>query len=184
MENNTAKKRFNIVDILIVAVLLLAIIGIALRFLLIENTPDPMTLPDIVEKEYIVSYIVRDQRESVAEYLKDGTEFRFAITNKTFGTARGEVSLDDAEKHYTNAKGEYVTVKNTAEKSADGKDISHLKRFDISGQFTVKGKLTDDTGVLVITGAQNETIALNKPAYIRSDEILINVYVTSIDPVE
>jgi hypothetical protein len=143
-----------------------------------------MTLPDIEEKEYTVSYLIRDQRESVAEYLADGKVFRFAMTNKVFGTTFGKVSLDDADRHYFDANGNYVTVKNTADRSEDGKDISHLKRFDLSGQFTIKGKLTEDTGVLVISGAENESIALNKPVYIRSDEMVITIYVTSIVPVE
>lgn len=184
MEKTTAKKKFNIVDFVIIALLLLAIGGIALRMLLIKNTPDPMTLPDIEAKKYTVSYIVRDQRESVADYFKDGTEFRFGLTNKPFGIATGNVSLDDADRHYFDSDGNYVTVKNTADKSEDGKDISHLKRFDITGQFTVEGKLTADTGVLVINGAESETVALNKGAFIRSDEMMISIYVTSIVPVE
>lgn len=189
MEKNTTKKKFNIVDVLIIVILLLAAVGIGLRMLLIKNTPDPMTLPDIEEKEYTVSYIVRDQRESVAEYLsspegEDGKVFRFALTNKVFGTTLGKVSLEDADRHYFNSDGKYVTVKNTADRSEDGKDISHLKRFDITGQFSVKGKLTADTNVLVINGAENESIALNKPVYLRSDEMVITIYITSIDPVE
>lgn len=184
MENNTAKKKFNVVDILIVAVLILAAVGIALRMLLIKNTPDPMTLPDVALQEYTVSYIIREQREGVADYLADGQVFRFALTNKVFGTTFGNPSLDDADKHYFDKNGNYITVQNTADRSEDGKDISHLKRYDITGQFTVQGKLTADTGVLVINGAETETIALNKPVYIRSDELIITIYVTSIDPVQ
>jgi len=184
METSNAKKKFNIVDILIVVILLLAVAGIGLRALLIKSTPDPMTLPDIEEHEYTVSYIIRDQRESVADYLSDGNLFRFAMTNKVFGTTFGKVNLDDADRHYFDSDGKYVTVKNTADRSEDGKDISHLKRFDLTGQFKVKGKLAADSGVLVITGAENENIALNKPVYIRSDEMIITIYVTSIVPVE
>ena len=184
METNSAKKKFNIVDALIIAVLLLAAAGIVLRMLLIKNTPDPLSLPDVDEKEYTVSYITRDRREVVAEYMAEGKEFRFANTNKVFGTTIGDVNLDDADRPYFTANGEYVTVKNTAERSADGKDISHLKRFDITGQFTVKGKLDPDSGTLVISGAESETIALNTPVYIRSDEMLITIYITSIDPIE
>lgn len=184
METNSAKKKFNIVDALIIAVLLITAAGIVLRMLLIKNTPDPLTLPDVDEKEYTVSYITRDQRETVAEYLAEGKEFRFANTNRLFGTTFGDVNLDDADRPYFTANGEYVTVKNTAERSEDGKDISHLKRFDITGQFTVKGKLTPDTGTLLISDAESETIALNKPVFLRSDELIITVYITSIDPIE
>ena len=184
MEKNIAKKKLNIVDFIIIAILILAAVGIGLRMLLIKNTPDPMTLPDIEEKEYTVSYIIRDQRESVAEYLEEGNEFRFAITNKPFGTTVGKVNLEDADKHYYTSDGKYVTVKNTADRSEDGKDISHLKRFDISGQFKVKGKLTADSGILVINGAESESIALNKPVYIRSYDMIVTVYITSIDVVE
>ncbi len=178
---NKAKKKLNIVDVLIIVVLLLAIAGIAARMLLIENTPDPMTLPDIEEQEYTVSYIVRNQRESVVDYLADGNTFRFALTNKVFGTTVGTPGTADAEARYYDANGNYVTVTNNPQSSSD--DLSHLKRYDITGTFSVKGKLDADTGILVITGAENESVALNKGVYIRSDEMVITVYVTSIDPV-
>lgn len=182
---NKAKKKLNTVDVLIIAVLLLAIAGIAARMLLIENTPDPMTLPDIEEQEYIVSYIVRNQRESVADYLAEGNTFRFALTNKVFGTTVGMPNTQNAEAYYFNSNGEYKTVHNNPDETAKviGYDLSHLRRFDITGQFTVKGKLATDTGVLVINGAETETVALNKGIYIRSDEMIITVYITSIEPV-
>ncbi len=179
---NKAKKKLNIVDVLIIVVLLLAIAGIAARMLLIENTPDPMTLPDIEEQEYTVSYIVRNQRESVVDYLADGSTFRFALTNKVFGTTVGTPGTADAEARYFDANGNYKTVTNNPP-SDSSYDLSHLKRYDITGTFSVKGKLDAETGILVITGAENESVALNKGVYIRSDEMVITVYVTSIDPV-
>ena len=185
MEKTAAKKKLNIVDIIIIVVLLLAIIGIGLRFLLIKNTPDPLTLPDIEEKEYLVSYIARDFRGSIANYLQDGTEFRFSATNNPFGTAYGNPTTDDAERRYFTSEGEYVVVKNLAEVSEDGKDISNMKRFDIEGKIVVKGKLTNEQdGILVINGSETVNIALNKPVAIRSDDIVLTIYVTKISPIE
>ena len=188
MEKSAAKKKLNIVDFIIIAILLMAIVGVAMRMLLIKNTPDPLSLPDIEEQEFIVSYIIRDQRESIATYLdedeKGGKVFRFANSNKPFGTTIGKVDKDDADRHYFADDGSYVTVKNTAEISEDGKDISHLKRYDMTGSFKVKGKLTEDKSILVITGAEEDNVVVNRPVYIRSNEMLLTVYVTSIVPVE
>lgn len=185
MEKTATKKKLNIVDILIIVVLLLAIVGIGLRFLLIKNTPDPLTLPDIEEKEYLVSYIVRDFRGSVVNYLEDGTELRFAATNNPFGTTYGTPITDDAERRYYTAEGEYVVVKNLAEVSEDGKDISHMKRFDIEGKIKVKGKLTNENdGILVINGSETVNVALNKPVSLRSDDLVITVTVTEVAPIE
>lgn len=180
---NKAKKKLNIVDILIIVLLLIAVAGIAARMLLIENTPDPMTLPDIEEQEYTVSYIVRNQRESVADYLTDGNYFRFSVSNKPFGTVLGDPITTNAEVYYTDVDGNHVKTINNPDKGEDGYDLSHLKRFDITGQFTVKGKLTADSGVLVITGAETETVALNKSVTLRSDLMTITLYITSIEPV-
>ena len=185
MKNTTVKKKLNVVDILILIVLALAIVGVGARFLLIKNTPDVLTLPDVEEKEYLVSYITRDLRGSIVNYLKDGTEFRFYTTNKPFGTTYGTPTTDDAVKRYFTDDGEYVMVKNLAELSDDGKDISHMKRYDIEGKFLVKGKLTsDENGVLIIEGSETSSVALNKPISLRSDEMVISINITDITPIE
>lgn len=185
MKNITAKKKLNVVDVFIIIILALALVGVGARFLLIKNTPSEVTLPDVQEKEYLVSYVSRELRGSVVNYLKEGTEFRFYTSNKPFGTTYGTPTTDDPVRQYKTTDGLSVSVKNLAELSTDGKDISHLKRYDIEGKFLVKGKLTkDENGILVITGSEGTSIALNKALSIRSDDMVISITVTSITPIE
>ena len=106
MENNNTKKKINIVDILIIVLLVICIVGLALRFVLIKNTPDPNTLPDVETEKYYVSFITRDLRYSITDYLKDGTELRFSDTNKPFGTVYGSLDVKNAQKRYFNSSGE------------------------------------------------------------------------------
>ena len=69
MENNTAKKKFNAVDVVIVLLLILCLVAVALRFVVVQNTPDPDTDPDIPTQKYYLNYLTRDHRYSVSQYL-------------------------------------------------------------------------------------------------------------------
>ena len=175
MENNNTKKKINIVDILIIVLLVICIVGLALRFVLIKNTPDPNTLPDVETEKYYVSFITRDLRYSITDYLKDGTELRFSDTNKPFGTVYGSLDVKNAQKRYFTSSGEYVSVYNMAEDE-------RVARYDIQGTVLVEGKLNDD-GILVINDSASYNVALNKDVMLRSDNLLIKVYVTKITPV-
>ena len=155
MENNTAKKKFNAVDIVIAVLLVVCILAVGLRFFVIKATPDPITDPDIPTQKYYLSYLTRDHRYSVAKYLAEGTDFRFYDTNNPFGETIGNVESFDAEKWYYNSKGEYVSTYNHAQDEIAG-------RCDIKGQFLVEGKYTDE-GVFVIKDSEKVNIVLNKP---------------------
>ena len=175
MDNNKTKRKPNVVDILIIIMLLICIVGIALRFVLIKNTPNPNTLPDIEPEKYYVSYIVRDLRYSVTEYLREGTEFRFSDTNNPFGTTYGSLDVKNAQKRYYTTSGEYVSVYNMAEDE-------RVARYDIQGTFLVEGKLNED-GILLVNDSASYNVALNKDISLRSDNMLIKVYITKITPV-
>ncbi len=176
MENNTSKKKLNAVDVVIILLLALCLVGVVLRFVVVQTTPDPDTDPDIEYQKYYVSYISRDHRYSIASYLEEGTEFRFFETNNEFGVTTGNVSVSNAEKWYFNDKGEYVKVQNMAEDERAAK-------FDLRGTFIVEGKYSEE-GVFIIKDSEKVNIALNKPFLLRSHEMIISVHVTDIVPVE
>lgn len=176
MENNKTKKKLGPVDIVIILLLILCLVGVALRFVVVQTTPDPDTDPDIECGKYYISYITRDHRYSVADYLKEGTEFRFFETNNDFGVTTGTVDVRNAEKWYYNDKGEYVMVLNNAEDES-------VARCDIRGTILVEGKYSEE-GVFVIKDSEKVNVALNKPFLLRSHEMIISVYVTDIVPAE
>lgn len=175
MENNKTKRKLNVVDILIIVLLVVCIAGVALRFALIEKTPDPNTLPDVETEKYYVSYIVRDLRYSVTEYMKEGTEFRFADTNNTFGTAYGALDIKNALHRYYNSSGEYVSVYNMA-------SDERAARYDVQGTILVEGKLNED-GILLVNDSASYNVALNKDVALRTDNLYVKLYVTNITPV-
>lgn len=178
MENGTAKKKFNIVDLLIVLLVICCLAGIAMRFLFVKNAPDPITLPDVVSQQYEVSYIVRNLKYSAINYLNEGEEFRFYDSNKKFGTTYGTPTQENAQKRYHDLDGNYVTTFN----NANDKEEKNAKRFDIFGSFLCEGKLTD-SNVLVIDGAPSSGIMLNNPVVLRSDKMAITIYITEIKPI-
>ncbi len=184
MKSEKGTKRINIIDIVIIVVMILGLAGVGLRFFVIKSTPDAGTLPDVESKKYLVSYVARDHRSSVVNYLADDKEFRFYESNVVFGKCHGIPERADAEHKYTTSDGQHVTVKNLAEVSEDGKDISYLKRWDISGKMVVEGKLSQDDGYLIINEAEKTTVALNTPVFLRSDDMIFTITITEIIPFE
>ncbi len=176
MENNTAKKKFNAVDVVIVLLLILCLVAVALRFVVVQNTPDPDTDPDIPTQKYYLNYLTRDHRYSVSQYLEEGTEFRFYDTNNPFGTTTGNVEVFDATKWYYNSRGEYISTTNYATDEIAG-------RCDIKGTLLVEGKYSEE-GVFVIEESEKVNIALNKPFLLRSHRMIISVVITDIIPAE
>ena len=185
MVNNKAKKKFNKVDVLIILLLILCLAAVVLRFVVVQNTPDPDTNPDVPTQKYMLSFITRDHRYNTVDYLKKGTEFRFYDTNHTFGKIV-EANATPAEKWYYNEAGEYVMVYNDAEneeKLADPFAQKIAARYDIRGTIIVEGKYSEE-GIFIIDESEKVNIALNKPFLLRSDEMIISVHLTSIEAVE
>ena len=176
MEKRKNAKRFNTVDVIIVLLLALCLAGIALRFVVIRSTPAESTSTESEFKKYYVSYMIRDERWSMVDYLDKGTEFRFYDTNKVFGKTTSNVKATNALKRYYNDKGEYVSVYNMAEEES-------VARCDISGSFVVQGKYTEE-GVFVIKDSENAPLALNKAVQLRSDEMIVGFTVIDISPAE
>lgn len=180
MENKT-KKKLNKVDIVILLLLVLCLVGVALRFVVIKTTPDPDTNPDVPAEEYILSFITRDHRYNTLDFLKADTEFRFYETNNVFGKI-ASANKSPAQKWYYNSEGEYIMVYNDAEneeKLADPFAQSIAARYDIDGTILVKGKYNAD-GVFIIEGSEKINVVLNKPFLLRSDEMIISVHITDI----
>ena len=171
MDNRKKKRRFGVLDFFIILVLLLCILGIAMRFVFKLNTPEDESFVAVETEEYYVSYISRNQRNMVPDYLTEDAEFRFLATNATFGYPFGKATVQPAEKRYTGSDGVQYVVPNTS-------NDDRTDRNDLFGTFIVKGKLNGD-GVLKIDGSNN-VIALNKEYSVRSDLLVFKFVVTGI----
>lgn len=173
MENKTAekKKRFGVLDFFIILVLVLCIVGIGLRFIFKLNQPQDETFITVETEEYYVSYIARNVRNTVTDYLTEDTEFRFASTNDVFGYPVANPGVEPAEKRYTGTDGTQYVVSNIS-------DDDRMARNDIRGKFKVKGKLNAD-GVLQVDGSSS-IIGLNKEYTVRSDFLLFKFVAVDI----
>ena len=168
------KKRFGVLDFFIILVLVLCLAGIALRFLFKLNAPQDEKFVAVETEEYYVSYISRNQRNVVPEYLTEETQFRFASTNDEFGYPVGKPTVQPAEKRYTGTDGTQYVVYNTS-------NDDRADRCDLFGTFKVKGKLNND-GVLKVDGS-NSIIGLNKEYVVRCDTMVFKFVVTGITKV-
>ena len=174
-ENTVKKVRFSIIDVFIVAILLVCVIGIGLRFAFSRNNNENEVFAHVESEKYYVSYIARNQRNAVPDYMSEGTEFRFGDTNEVFGESHGKIQVDPAMKRYNNSKGEQVIVYNTSED--DRSD-----RVDLHGSIIVTGKMSED-GALMVDDSNGKTIALNQAFNLRSDLLTVTLVVTDISKV-
>ncbi len=174
-ENKSSKKRIGVIDVAIIILLILSIVGVAMRFLLVKNSPKNDEFYDLPSEKYLVSFLVREKRFEYAEHMKKGAEFRFGGTNNPFGELAEDVTYNNAEKWYSDGGKSYM-VKN------EGAD-DHQLRYDIYGSFIVEGKM-NDSGLLSINDSNSAdgVVALYSSIGLRSDDMVINVTVTGISP--
>ena len=184
MNNVKQKKKLSKVDIVILILLFLCLVGVALRVVVTLSEPEEYTNPDEEAKEYLISYITRDHFSTTKDYLKEGTEFRFYETNNPFGTPYGAPRPTNATKWYYNEAAEYVEITNDAENKLSDDPFAQkiAAKYDIEGTMIVKGKYSKEN-VFIIEGSEKENITLNKPILIRSDEMIISITITKIEPV-
>lgn len=174
-QKSNKKIRFSVIDIFIVIILLLCVVGIGLRFVFSLNKNEDESFAHVESEQYYVSYIARNQRNVVPDYLAEGNEFRFYSSNDTFGESHGKLTVTAAMKRYYNYKGKQVIVYNTSED--DRSD-----RVDIQGMFLVTGRMNDN-GILLIDDSNGNTIALNQELRLRSDLLTFTSVVTGISKV-
>ncbi len=170
-ENRSTKKRFGVLDFFIILVLILCIVGIGLRFVFKLNKPQDESFVAVETEEYYVSYITRNVRNTIPDYITEDTQFRFAATNAEFGYPFRTPTVQPAEKRYTGSDGTQYKVPNLPYDD-------RTDRNDIFGIFKVKGKLNAD-GVLQVDGS-NSIVTLNKEYTVRSDLMVFKFVVVGI----
>ncbi len=182
MDNNkTQKRRLGVLDYFLIVVLILCIAGVGLRFIFKLGQKED-TFTGVHSQKFIVDYIARDQRTTVTDYLKKGTDFRFFASNDPFGVSEEVNHIRPAEKRYETIDGEPIPTFNTADRYEAGK-YSSLYRVDIYGSFEVTGKMNED-GVLLVDGTTDQFISKNEGYTLRSDHMVFNCTVVGITPVE
>ncbi|MBR3423582.1 MAG: hypothetical protein IKG80_03730 [Clostridia bacterium] len=170
-KNPSVKKRFGVLDFFIILVLVLCVLGIGMRFVFKLNQPQDESFVAVDTEEYYVSYISRNVRNTVPEYLTEDTLFRFASSNDEFGYPFRTPTVQPAEKRYVGSDGTQYKVPNLPN---DDRTV----RNDIFGIFKVKGKLNAD-GLLMVDGSTN-IISLNKEYTLRSDILVLKFTVVGI----
>ena len=170
-KNPAVKKRLGVLDFFIILVLILCVLGIGMRFVFKLNQPQDESFVAVDTEEYYVSYISRNVRNTVPDYLSEDTLFRFASSNDEFGYPFRTPTVQPAEKRYVASDGTQYKVPNLP-------NDDRTDRNDIFGIFKVKGKLNAD-GVLKVDGSTN-IISLNKEYIVRSDILVLKFTVVGI----
>ena len=177
MENKTSSKRLGIIDVAIILILVVSILGLAMRFILVKDSPKDDVFYALPTEKYLVSFMIRDKRPEYFNCLESeeqaGESFRFSTTNKDFGILN-KVSNRPAEKWYS-YEGQSYLVENEGE--------GYEERVDISGSFIVEGKMNEE-GLLAVNSSDGSTttVSLFSSVGLRSDRILFTATITAIEP--
>jgi hypothetical protein len=165
-EKNTAKQskklRLNVVDFLIVIIIIGAIVGIALRFGVIEKVTNQSAL-----KPARVSFLIQDINDLSADYINIGDEFKSVTHNCVFGKLESRQILP-AEAFVVNEYGQL------------NKTYSENHRIDVRGTFIVDGTFTEEGFLL----AGTNYIAPGSGIRIQSTYIDVYLTVISIDKID
>ncbi|MCI8387308.1 MAG: DUF4330 family protein [Clostridiales bacterium] len=166
-ENSSAKKakgkvRFNIIDFLIVIVIIGAIVGIALRYGLVEKVTNQSALSSAR-----ISFLIQDINEDSSNYFGIGDEF----TALDFSCDLGELESRQfipAEAFITNQYGEII------------KTHSNDNRIDVRGTMIGEGTFTEDG--FLLDGLHY--IAPGTTIHMQSANIDVFMTVTAIEQIE
>ena len=166
-ENSAAKPakkklRLNIIDFLIVIVVLGAIVGIALRFGVVEKLTNQSGM-----ESARISFFIQDINDESSNYFVIGDEFTDAGNKCAFGKLESRQFLP-AEAYITNEFGEII------------KTHSDNGRIDVRGVVIGSGTFTDEGFLLDGTNY----IAPGSTIHMQSKNIDVWATVTAIEPVE
>lgn len=156
------KLRLNIIDFLIVIVILGALIGIALRFGVVEKVTNQSGL-----KQARISFLIQDINDESADYFVIGDEFTSVSHKCIFGKLESRQILP-AEAFVVNELGQIF------------KTYSENHRIDVRGTVVGNGTFTDDGFLLSGTNY----IAPGSSMRVQSLNIDVWITVTSIEKIE
>lgn len=171
---NQAKRnsRFNIIDVFIIVLIVAIILGVYFRFNVVEyfdNMGD--------EKEYVISFSVKDIRATTPEFIKVGDSF-YLEDGELFGKLLSEsaesvaaLNITPALKHFTDSDGKIVSAYYP----------NNQTRIDAKGRISCYGYYNDQSG-FCLEGtnyfAPGQTVSLH------SELVSLNITIISIDALE
>ncbi|MBE6713839.1 MAG: DUF4330 family protein [Ruminococcaceae bacterium] len=151
--------RFAALDVLIAVLLLLCVVGVAIRTAIGESG----LFRGDNKGTYLVSYTVKAVSSDYNEYFKDGESF-FLEDGEKMGTITGQTVSVPTRVYSENSKGELVSNLET-----DG-------TVDIKGTVKVKGTMTK-SGFLLNSGTY---IAPNMTLSVRNSAVSVELIITDI----
>lgn len=156
------KIRFNAIDVFIIIALIGCIVGLVLRYQLVD-----LIRNSDGENNAIISFRVSNIQEASKDYINDGDKF-FIVegSNKLdFGTVKGKIDWAPSEVYNFDNEGNYVLSSKTGRIDVRGKVLA-------SGMFTDEGFLLGDT----------KYIAPGSSISVQSSKIEITIQITDISP--
>ncbi len=122
-----SKKRVAAIDIFVILLLCCAVFGVGFKVF-----AGNVGLFAGAEEEYYVSYVIEAADSEIGKLITSGTSFYFEENGAHFGKAEGNIITTPARIYNENSKGEYILGYSTG------------AQVDITGTFSVRGKMTDE----------------------------------------
>ncbi len=143
-------------DIFIVILLVLSIVGAAVRVFWGNGR-----IIASADEDYYVSYVIYDAESSLGEYFSEGSIF-YAPDGDVFGVVARDAVMTPAKFYSRNAEGEHVLA------------YSETK-VDITGTFAVKGEMQEEGFVL-----SGEYLAPNMTVEVSGAGVNCKILITDI----
>lgn len=105
MEENTSRKKFNMIDVLIIVLVILCVVGIYFRSHIMQWVGI-----DTQIKDYSITFQVSEIRASSEKYFAAGERIYLDSPEMSFGVIDGNCSVTPAEKFITTADGIITSV--------------------------------------------------------------------------
>jgi len=152
------RRRFNIVDLLIILAVIAIVIGVALRY----NIADSIGLKS--NKDTVtVSFLITDIKETSADAMVIGDKFYLQYNNLELGELMNK-KTSNTVSYIENDDGVLVKAENNT-------------RFNVRGEIRATGKLTSDGFMLGGT----QYIAAGKDISVYSQHIMVSLLITGIE---
>lgn len=160
---NTTGKRINAADITIILLVILFIVGMVLRFGVMDKIENRAT-----EKTATVSFLIEGVSAGNAGYITAGDKMYISDSGMEMGVVASVAEPEPSTVYYHTDDGKIISYP-----SVDGK-------INIRGTMTVKGSL-DEQGFFL--GGTNY-VAPNMSLYVHSEKISVNMLITNIEVTE
>ena len=172
LQNAKKNAHFNVIDAFIIIVLIAAVLGIYLRFNLVES----LSHTEATEK-YNVSFSVENIRYTTPSYVNVGDKVYFGDTGEVFGTLISEsenqsvFNITPSSEFFIDSAGAVVEVFYPDSES----------RIDAKGRIECDGTYSEEGGFCV---GGSRFIAPGQTVEIKTELVTLVATITSIDMAE